>query len=69
MSTTDKNEIIYSIDKEWLQLEAEDRLHRELTEEEILIAKDCIEEGINTSIDIIFTSAIQQATSMNSDKI
>jgi hypothetical protein len=68
MSTTDKNEIIYSIDKEWLQLEAEERLCRELTEEEILIAKDCIEEGINTSIDIIFSAAIQQAISMNADK-
>lgn len=60
--------IIYSIDKDWLQLEAERRLCRELTEEEILIAKDCIEEGINTSINIIFSAAIQQAISMNSDK-
>jgi len=60
------NEIIYQIKKVWLQAEAIDRLGRELTEDEILTAKDCIEEGLNTSIDIVFTAAIQQAVSVNS---
>jgi hypothetical protein len=56
------NQIIYKIDKGWLQKESIERIGRNLSKEELLIAKDCIEEGINFGIDIIFSAAIEQAT-------
>lgn len=61
-----RNEIetIYCITKEWLQKEALDRLGRKLTEEEVLAAKKEIEWGLDTSIDIVFSAAIQQAVSI-----
>jgi hypothetical protein len=65
MLTHDKNEIIYSITKEWLQEEAQNRLGRELTAEEIHTAKKCIECGLNTTINIVFSAAIQEAVSIN----
>lgn len=58
------NELIYKITKEWLQAETMDRLGRELSEDEIFIAKNCIEEGLNTAIDVVFTAAIETAVSI-----
>ena len=59
------NKIISKIDQRWLQLESIERIGRKLSEEEVLIAKDCIEEGLNFGIDIIFSAAIQQAIKNN----
>jgi hypothetical protein len=60
------DELIYKITKNWLQAEAVDRLERELTDDELFTAKKCIEDGINTAIDIVFSTAIQTAVSSNS---
>jgi hypothetical protein len=57
-----QNQVIYKIDQEWLQKESIERIGRKLSEEEVMIAKDCIEEGINFGIDIIFSTVIKQAT-------
>jgi hypothetical protein len=55
------NQVIYKIDRDWLQKESIERISRELSEREIMIAKNCIEEGLNFGIDIIFSTAIKQA--------
>jgi hypothetical protein len=62
MSFYSKDEILYGITVECLQENAKERIGRDLNDDEIGIAKKCIEWGLNTSIDIVFTAAIQEAT-------
>ena len=57
-----QNQTIYKIDKAWLQLEAIERIGRKLTEEEIFVAKKCVEQGLNAGIHIVFSTAIEEAT-------
>jgi hypothetical protein len=54
------NEILYAITKEDVQLEAKRFLGRELSEDEILQAKDCIEWGIGESIDDIYSTIFNE---------
>jgi hypothetical protein len=65
MKGNNSNKIIYSISREWLQEEAQDRLGRKLNDDEIRTAKKCIEWGLNTGIDTVFSAAIQEAVSIN----
>ena len=65
MSVDSKDGIIYSITKDWLQKEALERIGRELTEDEISIAKKNIECGLDTSIDTVFTVSIQEAVNLS----
>ncbi|MBC8402514.1 MAG: hypothetical protein H8E14_13575 [Candidatus Marinimicrobia bacterium] len=57
----EKDEIIFWIGKNWLQEEAKAKIGRELGEDELQVAKDCIEWGLTTGIDTVFNAAIQKA--------
>lgn len=64
METLQANEIVFAITKEDLQYEAIEKIGRELTDEEILIAKKALEWGIGEGLGIvystIFTEMIEQ---------
>jgi hypothetical protein len=47
---------VFAISIEDLQFEAKEKIGRKLTEEEILIAKKGIENGLLTSIDIVYST-------------
>lgn len=57
----EEDEILYYVGKKWVQLEAERRIGRSLSEDELETVADCIEWGLSTSIDVVFTAAIQEA--------
>jgi hypothetical protein len=65
MKENNSNKIIYGISRESLQEEAQNRIGRELNDDEIRTAKKCIECGLNTGIDTVFSAAIQEAVSIN----
>lgn len=60
METLQGNEIIFAITKADLQHEAKERIRKELTDEEILIAKKALESGIGTSIGIIYNTIFSE---------
>ena len=68
METLQANEIVFAITREDLQYEAKEKIGRELTDEEILIAKKGLEWGIGESIGIvyntIFSEMIEQCVSL-----
>jgi len=49
-----ENNIIFQITKENLQYEAIEKIGRKLTNEEIEIAKDGLEWGLLTNIDVVY---------------
>ncbi len=51
---------VFAISIEDLQFEAKEKLGRELSEEEILIAKKGFENGLHTSIDIVYTTIFSE---------
>ena len=58
---------IFEISFEWVQLEAERLIKRRLTNEELYSVKKGIEWGLLTDIDIVFSTAIREATNKESD--
>ena len=61
MATKD-DEVIFVITKQYLQKEARERINRELNDEELKIAKNCIHDGLMFDIDTLFETAIDEAT-------
>jgi hypothetical protein len=53
-NTMDKEEIVYAIAVEDIQYAAIEKIGRELTEEEMGIARKGLESGIGMSLDIIY---------------
>ena len=51
---------VFAISIEDLQFEAKEKLGRKLTEEEILIAKKGLENGLLTSIDIVYSAIFSE---------
>jgi hypothetical protein len=56
MEALSSDEIVFVIRKSDLQSEARERLGRELTEDEIEIAKDGLEWGLLENIDVIYNT-------------
>ena len=56
METLQSNEIVFAITKEDLQYEAKEKIGRELTDEEIHIAKKGLEFGLLTDIDTVYNT-------------
>lgn len=55
-----KDDIIYGITREDLQCEALEKMGRELTEEEIHIAKKGLDSGIGSSLDIVYETIFSE---------
>ncbi len=60
METLQANEIVFAITKEDLQYEAKEKIGRELTDEEILIAKKGLEWAIGESIGIVYNTIFSE---------
>ncbi len=60
METLQANEIVFAITKEDLQDQAKEKIGRELTDEEILIAKKALEWGIGESIGIVYNTIFSE---------
>lgn len=60
MKDLKSNEIIFAITKEDLQFEAKERIGRELTEEEIHIAKKGLENGLLPDIGTVYQAIFQE---------
>ena len=53
-------ENVFAISIEDLQVEAREKLGRELKEEEIIIAKKGLENGLLTSIDVVYNTIFSE---------
>ncbi|MBI2967547.1 MAG: hypothetical protein HYY40_07015 [Bacteroidetes bacterium] len=60
METLQSNEIVFAITKDDLQYEAKEKIGRELTDEEIKIAKKGLEFGLLTSIDTVYKTIFSE---------
>lgn len=60
MKTLQSNKIIFAITKEDLQYEAKEKIGRELTDEEILIAKKGLENGLLFDIDTVYQTIFDE---------
>jgi len=58
-------ENIFAISVEWVQLEAERLIKRRLNDEELVSIKKGIEGGLLSDIDVVFHTAIIEATRQN----
>jgi hypothetical protein len=57
-----KNEdILFSVNVGWVQAEAKQIINRRLTDSELLIVKDGLEEGLGFDIETVFETAIDDA--------
>lgn len=65
MSIKQGAEIIYPITVADLQDDAIKRIGRELTDDELHIAKKCVESGLSCIMDITLKSAIEEAIDKN----
>jgi len=65
--TESKN--VFEISLEDLQFEAKEKLGRELNEEEILVAKKGLENGLLTSIDIVYSTIFSELINEHRQKI
>lgn len=61
METKQKAKVIYPITIGDLQDDAVKRIGRELTDDELHIAKKCVESGLSCIMDITLKSAIEEA--------
>ena len=61
MDLINKEELIFSITKDWIQKESNQLIGRNLTECELYTVKKCIECGLLTDIDTVFKTAIHEA--------
>ncbi len=60
METIQQNEIIFTITKEDLQCKAQEKIGRELTDDEIHIAKKGIESGLLTDIETVYQTIFNE---------
>jgi len=65
MATKQRAEIIYPITIGDLQNDAIKRIGRELTDDELHIAKKCVESGLSCIMDITLKAAIEEAVDKN----
>ena len=65
MEQVTKQELLFSVTREWLQEEAKRTINRDLNDSEIATAKKCIDFGLSTGIDTVFRAAIQEAVRVN----
>jgi len=65
METKQKTEVIYPIMIGDLQNDAIKRIGRELTDDELHIAKKCVESGLSCVMDITLKAAIEEAIDKN----
>jgi hypothetical protein len=56
----DTDTLIFAITLEDLQRESKEKIGRELTEEEIYIAKKGLESGLSTGIDVIYNTIFSE---------
>ena len=61
MELINKDELIFTITKDWIQKESNQLIGRNLTECELYTVKKCIEWGLLTDIDTVFKTAIREA--------
>lgn len=61
MELINKDELIFSITKDWIQKESDQLIGRNLTECELDTVKKCIEWGLLTDVDTVFKTAIREA--------
>ncbi|HHT9104473.1 MAG TPA: hypothetical protein ACFYD7_01215 [Candidatus Wujingus californicus] len=61
MDLINKEELIFSITKDWIQKESNQSIERNLTGCELYTVKKCIEWGLLTDIDTVFKTAIREA--------
>ena len=54
-------EILFSVNVGWVQAEAEQRINRRLTDSELLLVKDGLDEGLGFDIETVFDAAIDEA--------
>ena len=55
-----QDEIIFQISKKEIQYEAKEKIGRELSDDEILVAKKGLEWGLLTGIDIIYDTIFSE---------
>lgn len=60
METLQSEEIIFAITKEDLQFEAKEKIGRELTDDEIEIAKKGLEFGLLSGIDTVYNTILKE---------
>lgn len=60
METIRQNEIIFAITKEDLQFEAQEKIGRELTDDEIRIARKGLESGLLTDIETVYQTIFNE---------
>jgi hypothetical protein len=60
MKNSEGTENVFAISIQDLQFEAQEKIGRELTEAEIIIAKKGIENGLLTSIDIVYNTIFSE---------
>jgi hypothetical protein len=60
MENLEMTENVFAISLSDLQFEAKEKLGRELTEDEILVAKKGLENGILSSIDIVYSTIFSE---------
>ena len=65
METKQKTEVIYPITIGDLQDDAVRRIGRELTDDELYVAKKCVESGLSCIMDITLKAAIEEAMDKN----
>ena len=58
METINKEDLVFYISKETMQHEAKQKIGRHLTEEELDIAKDGLDWGLMTGIDIVYDTIL-----------
>ncbi len=58
METINKEDVLFFITKEKMQYEAMQKIGRHLTEEELDIAKDGLDWGLMTGIDIVYDTIL-----------
>lgn len=65
METQENIKVIYPITVEDLQNDAVKRIGRKLNDDELHIAKKCVEWGLSSIVDITMKSAIEEAVNKN----
>jgi hypothetical protein len=58
METINKEDILFYISKETMQYEAMQKIGRNLTEEELDVAKDGLDWGLMTDIDTVYNTIL-----------
>jgi len=60
LKTNNDNKILFSITEYEMQNEAQERIGRRLTEDELYVAKKGLDSGILTGIDIIYETILKE---------